>query len=568
MSSNLLANAENILEMEKKLQDENGIWIWQKNYPDSINWDIDIDNDNLIDIFDSTVKKYANRPAIYFNGTEYSYKELSELVEKTAKGLQDLGVSKGVKIGLFLPNNPASIVFYYGILKAGGTVVNYNPSYAEREVLYQMKDSETKFMVTLDIEPLLDKLLPLMEESEVEKIIACPADGKNLLNLPTNKMEGSVITMGELMDNDGKPERIEINPDEDIAVLQYTGGTTGIPKGAMLTHKNIYANTYQCSLWFNNMDKGKDAQVAVLPLFHVFAMTVIMNLSIWNGMRMLLVPQFDMKDVLRLINDERPTHFPAVPSIFNMIGSYAQIENFDFSSLKFCLSGGAPLPAEVKRLFEEKTRAFRVGEGYGLTESSPVVTCNPMFGKMKVGSIGQPIPSTIVEIISTEDGKTILPIGEKGEICVRGPQVMKGYYNKETETAKIIKDGRLHTGDVGYMDDEGFVYLVDRIKDLILVNGYNVYPRHVEEAIYMHEAVEECIVAGVPDRARGEAVWAWIKPVDGIELTADTIKKFLRDKLSPTELPRKIIIRHEPLPKTAVGKLSRKDLLEQEGITK
>ncbi len=549
-------------------KDKDGTWIWEKNYPKDINWNLDIDNGNMLNVFDTAVKKYAKSPAIFFGGCEYSYAEIAELVAKTASGLQKLGVKKGVKVGLFLPNNPATVVFYYGILKAGGTVVNYNPTYAEREVLYQMQDSDCKFMVTLDIEPLFRKLLPLLDKCDVEKIILCPADGKNLLNLSMEEKQAPLMSMAELIANDGMVEDVSINPDEDIAVLQYTGGTTGTPKGAMLTHKNIYANTYQCSIWFNNMEEGKDAQIAVLPLFHVFAMTVVMNLSVWNGMKMMLVPQFDMKDVLRLINDERPTHFPAVPSIFNMMGSYAQIENFDFSSLKFCLSGGAPLPAEVKKQFEEKTGAFRVGEGYGLTESSPVVTCNPMFGEMKVGSIGQPIPATIVEIVSKDDGKTILPIGEKGEICVRGPQVMKGYYNRAEETAKIIKNGRLHTGDVGYIDEDGFVYIVDRIKDLILVNGYNVYPRHVEEAVYMLDAVEECIVAGVPDKTRGEAVWAWIKPVDGVELSADTVKKFLRDKLSPTEMPRKIIIKNEPLPKTAVGKLSRKDLLLQEGISK
>jgi len=279
------------------------------------------------------------------------------------------------------------------------------------------------------------------------------------------------------------------------------------------------------------------------------------------------MPQFDLKEAITLIHEERPQYFVAVPTIYNALGSYAHIKDYDFSSLKFCLSGGAPLPGDVKRLFEEKTGAKCVAEGYGLTECSPVATCNPVSGKAKVGSIGMPLPGTLIDIIDPEDGVTILPTGEKGEICITGPQVMKSYYNKEDATLETIKNGRLHTGDIGYIDDEGYVYLVDRIKDLILVRGYNVYPRHVEEAIYKHPKVAECIVAGVPDKARGENVQAWVKPVDGAELSASDVKDFIKDKLSPTELPRKIIIRTEPLPKTAVGKLSRKDLLEQEGIS-
>lgn len=551
------------------LQDENGVWVWEKHYPEGLNWRVDFPQDSLLSVFDHSVARFGQAAALTFQGHTYDYAAFGKMVNHVAQGLQNMGVAKGVKVGLFLPNNPMSPVFYYGILKAGGTVVNYNPGYAERDVLHQITDSETRFMVALDVDVFKDKLMPLLEKSDLEKVILCPADGRNLLAQSADADTAeNVVTWGALIKNEGTPEQVDIDPMNDIAVLQYTGGTTGVPKGAMLTHHNVYANTMQMSLWFHNIEAGKDKQMAVLPLFHVFAMTMVMNLSIWNGMEIVLMPQFDMKEVLRIIQEDKLTHFAAVPSIYNMMGSYAGIENFDFSSLKFCLSGGAPLPGDVKRLFEEKTQAFRVAEGYGLTESSPVGTCSPVTGEMKVGSIGMPVPGTVLEIIDPEDGETVLPVGVKGEICISGPQVMKGYYNKPEETAEVIRNGRLHTGDIGYMDEKGFVYLVDRIKDLILVSGYNVYPRHVEEAIYLHPSVAECIVAGVPDKSRGEAVWAWVKPVDGADLDATELRNFLKDKISATELPRKIIIREEPLPKTAVGKLSRKDLLEQEGIAR
>jgi long-chain acyl-CoA synthetase len=306
----------------------------------------------------------------------------------------------------------------------------------------------------------------------------------------------------------------------------------------------------------------------VLPFFHVFAMTVVMNCSIWAGMKIILHPKFVLDDILNSIKKHRPTFFPAVPAIFNAIATSPKAKGVDFSCLKFCMSGGAPLPVDVKRLFEEKTGCKALGEGYGLTETSPVATFNPANGKIKTGSVGMPLPGTIIEIIDKDDGVSIMPVGEKGEVCISGPQVMKSYFNKPEETALVLKKGRLHTGDVGYLDAEGYLFLVDRIKDMIMVRGYKVYPRFVEEAIYKHPSVEECIVAGVPDAERGETVWAWVKPLAGRALTEEDLKKFLEDKLSPIELPRKITIRDQPLPKTAVGKLSKKDLLEQEGIRK
>lgn len=559
---------------------ENGVWIWEKYYPEGLSWRDPVLQKPLYHILDRAAEKYGAEKAADFLGKVWTYAELAGLTNRIAAGLQKMGVKKGVKVGLFLPNTPYSILFYYGILKAGGTVVNYNPLYVERELTAQVEDSETDIMVTVDLKVLCDKMAHVLHETRLQKVIICPfaaalpfpksllfplLKAKDVAKLPA---DARYVGYDSVLDNDGQPESVTIDPAEDIAVLQYTGGTTGVPKGAMLTHANIYANVMQATHWIRGSEPYKDCIIGVLPLFHVFAMTVVLNWSVWNGVKILLQPKFDLNALMQLIKKHKPSFFPAVPAIFNAIATHPEVGAYDFSCLKFCLSGGAPLPADVKRLFEEKTGSKAIAEGYGLTESSPVATVNPVGGKIKTGSVGQPLPGTVVEIVSREDGKTVLPVGEKGEVCITGPQVMKGYYNKPEATAEVLRNGRLHTGDVGYIDGEGYLYLVDRIKDLILVRGYNVYPRIVEEAIYLHPSVEECIVAGVPDEDRGETVWAWVKPVAGRKLTEADLQAFLKDKLNPIEYPRKIIIRDQPLPKTAVGKLSRKDLLAQEGIVR
>ncbi len=556
---------------------DNGRWIWEDNYPQGVTWGEPIAVARLDDVLDQAVRKYPDFTAIDFMGRTWTFGEVGDLVTKVAGALQKRGVKKGVKVGLMLPNTIYSVVFYYATLKAGGTVVNYNPLYVEKELAGQMADSETDIMITVDLKLTVDKMMALIDHGTLKKVIVCPfAAGlpfpKNLL-FPLVKRKdvagvpkhAKVESYDALMADACVPTPVTVDPEKDIAVLQYTGGTTGVPKGAALTHANVYANTQQAVRWMPGVVAGKDVMVAVLPFFHVFAMTVIMNWAIWNGVKILLQPKFDINEVMKLIGKKKPSFFPAVPAIFNAIASHADVAKYDFSCLRLCLSGGAPLPADVKRLFEEKTGSRTITEGYGLTEASPIVTCNPV-SRNKLGSIGLPMPGTIVEIISRDDGVTVLPTGEKGEVCVRGPQVMQGYFNKPEESANVLKEGRLHTGDVGYVDDEGYVYIVDRIKDLIIVRGYNVYPRVVEEAIYEHPAVEECIVAGVPDDERGETVWAWVKPVAGQKLTEKELHAFIEGKLNPIEMPRKIIIRDQALPKTTVGKLSRKDLLIQEGI--
>lgn len=559
---------------------QDGQWLWEKNYPEGVRWDAPILKKPLFYVLDQAIAKYAYNTLCDFQGKSFTYKQIGRYVDRVAEGLQKLGVKKGVKVGLFLPNTPYSIIFFYGVLKAGGTVVNYNPLYVDHELSNQITDSETDIMVTLDLAFLSEKMEKLLKSTRLQKVIFCPME--RILPFPKNilfplvkaKEIGKIpndarhLWFKDIIANAGKPEPVTVDVENDIAVLQYTGGTTGVPKGAMLTHGNLYANAQQVIHWLHNIEGGKETMLGVLPLFHVFAMTVVMNAAVWSGMKILLHPKFVLEDVLNSIKKYRPTFFPAVPAVFNAIATYPKAKDFDFSCFKFCVSGGAPLPADVKRAFEETTGVQGVGEGYGLTETSPVATLFAVGRPIKVGSVGMPLPGTIVDIISREDGVTLLPVGERGEVCIRGPQVMKGYYNKPVDTAEVLKGGRLHTGDVGYIDADGYLFLVDRIKDLILVRGYNVYPRIIEEAIYKHPSVEECIVAGVPDAERGETVRAWVKPIAGRILTEEDLKAFLQDKISPIEMPRKITIRDMPLPKTAVGKLSKKDLLAQEGITR
>lgn len=557
--------------------------IWENHYPQGLDWNAPIEPMALSDFFDAQAIKYHDRIFLNFMGREWSYAQSREMVDQIAKGLQEMGVTKDVKVGLFLPNTPYSLWFYYGVLKAGGTVVNYNPLYTKNELSHQIEDSETDIMITVDLNLLCDKMKELMEETRLKKLIICPFS--EILPFPKNILF-KLVKRKDIAKFDFEDERFvkldtltysqhvlqphTVDPITDIAVLQYTGGTTGRPKGAMLTHENIYTNAAQVGLWVSPLIRPNDqlSMVGVLPFFHVFAMTAIMNMSIYHGMRILLQPNFELVKVLKLIDKEKPDLFAGVPAIYNAMAKHPKIADYDFSSLQYCISGGAPLPQEVQNRFVKNTGCQWLSEGYGLTESSPVATVNPMRENIKIGTIGLPLPQTIIEIINQDDGETPMPIGEKGEVCIRGPQVMRGYWRKPEETANTIKNGRLHTGDIGFMDEQGYVTLVDRIKDLILVRGYNVYPSQVEEAIYKHPAVEETIVAGVPDEERGETVWAWVKPQDGQSITADELKDFLKEHVSPIELPRKIIIKDEPLPKTNVGKLSRKDLLIQEGIKK
>ena len=370
-----------------------------------------------------------------------------------------------------------------------------------------------------------------------------------------------LIYQKDLIDNDGQISPPEIDLYNDIAVLQYTGGTTGIPKGAMLSHANLSINVYQTLAWNPDFVVGEEITMGILPFFHVFAMTVVMNSSIAMAGEILLIPKFDLKDSLKLIDQKKPTIVPGVPTLYTAMINYPELSKYDLSSITSCISGGAALPIEVKRAFEKLSGCTLV-EGYGLSETSPVATCNLTNGPVREGSIGIPLPLTKLSIRSLENPEQEMPIGENGEICLAGPQVMRGYWNKEKETADVFVDKFFRTGDVGYMDEEGFTYIVDRIKDLIICSGFNVYPRRIEEAIYEFSAVEEVTVVGIPDDYRGEAPKAFIKLKEGQTATDKEIFEFLKPKLSKIEMPSVIEFRDQ-LPKTMIGKLSKKELREE-----
>ena len=548
--------------------------LWLKSIPAGVDWAADIPVSPVHCLIEEAAGRFAERPCIEFLGRHYTYAEIRDQVNRAAKGFHQLGVKKGVKVGLCLPNTPYYVICYYAILKAGGTVVNFNPLYVERELAQMVEDSEIDIMVTLDLRQLYPKVAALLAHTRLRSIVVCPMSDilpavKGLMFSVLNRSKIAEvphdlqhIPFARLVDNDGALKPPDIDPWHDVAVLQYTGGTTGMPKGAMLTHANVTANTHQVRYWVREIAEGEERILGVLPLFHVFAMTLVMNLGIFCGAELVLVPRFVLEDVLNIIDRQRITILMGVPTIFAAINASDDLASHDLTCLKYCISGGAPLPAAVREKFQRLTGCTLV-EGYGLSECSPVVTCNPLDGGGKKGSIGLPIPGTVVEIRSTDDARKPLPPGGKGEICVVGPQVMSGYWRRPDETDETLIEGRLHTGDVGYMDEDGYVFLVDRIKDLILCSGYNVYPRVIEEAILLHDAVIETTVIGVPDEYRGETPKAFVRLKEGYSLTEDQLKAFLEDKLSSIEMPAYIEFRDD-LPRTPIGKLSKKKLADGE----
>ena len=463
------------------------------------------------------------------------------------------------------------------MLKAGGVVVNYNPLYSLEELTFQVKDSETELMITLDLKVLFDKVEQLIADKVLKGAVVCsfpallPATKAVLFKLVKSKelarpraspVRDRLRFESEILADPAAFEPVAIDPETDVAVLQYTGGTTGTPKGAMLTHANVYLNVQQIAAWAPGLVHGKEKVLAALPFFHVFAMTVVMNLGVKIAAEMILMPRFVLQEALDLIAKHKPTLMPGVPTLFNAILNHPKIGSYDLTSLKYCISGGAGLPSEVRDAFQAATGCALV-EGYGLSEASPVVTCNPLTGIVKRGSIGLPLPRTVISLRDLSDPAREVARGERGEICVAGPQVMLGYWNRPAETAAQFAGSFLRTGDVGVMDDDGFFYVVDRIKDLIICSGYNVYPRRIEEALYEHAAVEEAVVIGIADKYRGEAPKAFVKLKSGQAATKAELMAHLEVKLSKLELPADITFR-DALPKTMIGKLSKKELKAEE----
>lgn len=514
-------------------------------------------------------QRFPSVMALDFLGKKTSYAELGRLVARAAAGFQRLGVKKGTRVALCLPNSPYYVVCYYAILSAGGTVVNLSPLYVERELRYFLSDSGARIVVTLDIAELFEKFTKIVEDGLLDYLVAGAmldildpvkkvgfwlTQRKKLARVPSRQ---GFLRFHEFLASGNIPvQEVPCDPYEDLAVLQYTGGTTGVPKAAMLTHANLMANCIQVRRRLPEIEPGA-GMLTLVPLFHVFAMTIALNLSVMLGLEIILLPRYDKRMLRKTLARTKPLFFPGVPTLYANINEAAVKEKWALSSIRYCVSGAAPLPAEIRTHFE-RISGCQLVEGYGLSEASPVVACN-YFGKVRDGSIGLPVDDTIVEIRDMDDPSREVAPGEKGEVCVRGPQVMKGYWNRPDETAKVFVDGLLRTGDVGYRDQDGYIFLVDRIKDLIISGGYNVYPRVVEEVLYKHPAVLEAVVVGIPDAKRGQVPKAYVKLQENVKITEEALQSFLAENLSPLERPKKIEFRDE-LPKTVVGKISRKEL--------
>ena len=527
----------------------------------------------LPDLLAASVARFGDRPAMDFLGRRWSYRKLGRLVERATRGFQDLGVKPGSKVGLCLPNTPYYIVCYVAVLAAGGTVVNFNPLYVERELLHQIADSGTTIMVVMDLEASYRRVANVAAQAGLQRLVVCPmasilpvakAAMFTLLKrqeraaIPKDKLH---LRFADLVRNRARPDAVAIEP-AGLAVLQYTGGTTGVPKAAMLSHANLLANTAQMGALWPEAEAGRERLLAVLPFFHVFAMTSVLNFGLALGGEIVMLPRFAIGPMLAAITRRKITLLSAVPTIYTAVNAQAGSKAVDLRSLKFSISGGAPLPPEVRTRFVAATGCPLV-EGYGLTEASPIVSCNPPQSEGKAGSVGLPLAGTLVEIRDPAALERQLPVGERGEICVRGPQVMAGYYNRVAETEAVFVEGALRTGDIGYVDEDGYLFIVDRIKDVILCGGFNVYPRVIEDALYEHPAVLEATVIGVPDVYRGEAPKAFVVLRPGASATPDELKEHLAACVSKIELPREIELR-EALPKTMVGKLSKKELVAEE----
>ena len=527
----------------------------------------------LTDLLDEAIAHHPEWRAIDFLGRTTSYRALGEAVARAARGLQDLGLKPGDRFGLCLPNTPYFPILHFAALRVGAVIVPFNPLYVEGELEFQIRDSGTRMMAVPDLRILHDKLLAVADRAGLERIIVCPmADilpwhlslGFRLLKRREQARvpdDARHVAYRDLIANAAPPRPVAQSPD-DLAVLQYTGGTTGVPKGAMLTHANLAANSRQMEIHVGPHPDVQERTIGVLPMFHVFALTTVLHYSIDTAAEMILLPRFELKQLLATIRRTKPTQFFGVPTIYVALNNVPEGELPDFSTVTCCISGGAPLPLEVRATFERRT-GTPVVEGYGLSEAAPIITCNPLRGPVKDNSAGPDFPMTTIEIRSLDDPHVVLPIGERGEVCARGPQVMRGYWGKPEETAAAFVDGALRTGDVGYLDDERYLFLVDRIKDVILCGGHNVYPRTIEEALYQHPAVKEAIAIGIPDAYRGQAPKAFVTLRDGAAVSTEALGAFLTSRINKLDMPRQIEIR-DTLPKTLIGKLSRKELVAEE----
>ncbi|MBI5477450.1 MAG: long-chain fatty acid--CoA ligase [Deltaproteobacteria bacterium] len=553
---------------------------WHKRYDKNVPPSLNYPAVPLFKFLDDTAAKFPDRVALSFLGKQINYRQLLNYSNSFARGLADLGLKKGDRVALFLPNVPHMVIAYYGVLKAGGVCVTTNPLYTERELSHQVKDSGATMLVTLDLDLTLSKVKALKKEIGLDKVIAGRVSDflpfpKNLLYPLVKKKDltpvpatSDYVRFRDLIGQSNPvPPAVQVEPD-DLGVLMYTGGTTGVSKGAMLTHRNLVVNTIQTFAWATSgemRDTPQESIMTVLPLYHSFAMTVCMNHGVRRGARIILFPtrpKPDLSDFLPVIRDEQPTMMPGVPTLYTTMANHPKVKEFKVDCIKVCNSGAAPLPVEVLQKFESVTGA-KIIEGYGLSETTPVASCNPLTGERKVGSIGIPVSDTDFRLVDQDTGTKDVAAGEAGEVIIKGPQVMKGYWNRPDETKNSLRDGWLFTGDVAKMDEDGYFFIVDRKKDMIITGGFNIFPREVEEVLYEHPKVLEAAVIGVKDERSGERVKAFVVLKEGQNATSDEIVAFCKEKLTGYKVPKLVEFRKE-LPKTNIGKVLRRVLREEE----
>ncbi|MDQ7800534.1 MAG: long-chain fatty acid--CoA ligase [Armatimonadota bacterium] len=544
---------------------------WLRHYDPGVPRHLEVPDIRVDDIVRRAASTYGTRAALVFFGRRISFAELDRLVDRFAAGLQRLGVGRGTAVSLHLPNCPQFVVAYYGILRAGGVVVPHNPLYTEPEVAHQLLDSGAEVAVTLTL--FYPRVAAAARQARVREVVftalhefmgpvarlVYPLKARREGQWVDVRPEPGVRPFGELL-REGAPQPVPVSP-EDPAAYLYTGGTTGVPKAAVLTHRNLVANLLQAASWDPQLRPGQEVALAALPLFHSYGMTSVLNFSMWLGATVVLVPRFDPKLVLDAVRRHRPTLFHGVPTMYIALLNTPELKRVSFRSVRAGISGAMGLPREVQRQWEAVTGG-RLVEGYGLTEASPVTHCNPLYGVRKEGSIGIPVPDTDARVVDPETGAP-LPPGEVGELEVRGPQVMRGYLNRPDETAQVLHDGWLRTGDMARMDEDGFFYIVDRKKEMINVGGLKVFPREVEEVLYRHPAVREAAAIGVPDPVRGEVVKAFVALKEGQHATEHELVEFCRQHLAPHKVPRAVEVRPQ-LPKTLIGKVLRRALAEEE----
>lgn len=547
--------------------------LWLKSYEKGVPEFVKYEEICMPEILERSAKKFPDKPALLFQGTTITFRQLKEMTDRFAVCLADFGIKKGDAVAILLPNIVPCVVAYYAILKIGGIVVMNNPLYSDPELEHQFNDSGAKALITMDL--LVKRMVALRSKTKVKQIVhTCIGDylpavkrilGKLLKKYPFAEVApapdvyGWKECLGKYAPN---PPAVKIGF-EDVAMYQYTGGTTGVSKGVMLTHANLSKQVQQLKSWFPTFESGQEIMLGALPYFHVFGLSTTMNYSIFQGWAQGLVPRPQPEPLLEAIRLYRPTFAPLVPTMYIGMLNHPDLKKTDMSCIKGAFSGSAPLPVEVIHDFEKATGAVIV-EGFGMTETTPVTHINPFAGgARKVGSVGIPIPDTLARIVDLEDEVTDVPVGERGELIVKGPQIMLGYKGKPEETAKTLRDGWIYTGDIATMDEDGYFYIVDRKKDMIISGGFNVYPRDVDEVFYLHPKVQEACAIGVPHPTRGESVKVFVVLKEGETATQEELIEYCKTRLATYKLPTEIEFRKE-LPKTNVGKILRKQLRAEE----